>query len=149
MLKGIDPLLSPELLWLLAAMGHGDEVAVVDWLHPAERVGRSTATGRIIRLPGLAMEQVVRAILTVLPLDDFVLHPVRRMEVVGRPDEMPEVQLAVQREVEAALGQPGAIGTLERFAFYAAAQQAFGVVQVGDTRPYGCFLFRKGVVRAT
>lgn len=142
MLKGIDPVLSADLLWVLAAMGHGDDLALVDANHPAERIARSSSSGRLIRLPGLSMARVVRAILSVLPIDDFVPDPVRRMEVVGEPDTWPDVQREVARELGAGLPLVG----IERFAFYAAAQASFAVVQVGDPRPYGCFLFRKGVI---
>ena len=64
MLKGIDPLLSADLLWILAAMGHGDDLAIVDGNHPAEAIGRSTTSGRLVRLPGITMERAVAAILT-------------------------------------------------------------------------------------
>jgi L-fucose mutarotase len=142
MLKSIDPLLSADLLWVLAAMGHGDDLALVDANHPAERIARSTATGRLIRLPGLSMAQVARAILSVLPIDDFLPDPVRRMQVVGDPDTWPEVQ----KQVQAELDPPLVLRGIERFAFYEAAKASFAVVQVGDPRPYGCFLFRKGVI---
>lgn len=142
MLKGIDPVLSADLLWVLAAMGHGDNLALVDANHPAERIARSTATGRLIRLPGLTMVRAARAILSVLPIDDFEPDPVRRMQVVGDLDAWPEVQ----KEVQAELGSSLVMGGIERFAFYEAAKSAFAVVQVGDPRPYGCFLFRKGII---
>jgi L-fucose mutarotase len=135
-------LLTPDLLWVLAAMGHGDDIAVVDALHPAERIARRTTHGRVVRLAGVCMEDAVRAILSVMPLDDFVPDPVRRMEVVDDRAAMPEVQRAVQALL------PAPMHALERFAFYAAEEQAFAVVQVGDARPYGCFLMRKGVVRS-
>lgn len=146
MLKGLDPLLSPELLWVLASMGHGDDVALVDANHPAETIARSTMSGRLVRLPGVAIERVAEALLTVLPLDDFVPDPVRRMEVVGAPDSWPDVQRDVQRVVDKVQGRPMPMAGLERFAFYEAARAAFAVVQAGDPRPYGCFLFRKGVI---
>lgn len=144
MLKDIDPILSADLLWVLAAMGHGDDLALVDANHPAETIARATASGRLIRLPGLSLERVARAILSVLPLDNFVDDPVRRMEVVNDPDALPPVQDAVLREVARHTDQP--VAGIERHEFYAAAKGAFAVVQVGDPRPYGCFLLRKGVV---
>ena len=146
MLKGLDPILSADLLWVLAAMGHGDDLALVDANHPAETIARATASGRLVRLPGLTMGRAARAILSVLPIDDFEPAPVRRMEVVGDAQAVPEVQAQVQREVDAALGRVSPMAGLERFAFYAAAKAAFAVVQVGDPRPYGCFLLRKGVI---
>ena len=145
MLKGIDPVLSADLLWILAAMGHGDDLALVDANHPAERIARATVTGRLIRLPGLPMARAARAILSLLPLDDFEPEPIRRMEVVGDKAAIPPAQAEVQAEIERAAGGI-AMGSLERFAFYAAAKASFAVVQVGDARPYGCFLFRKGVI---
>jgi L-fucose mutarotase len=146
MLKSIDPVLSADLLWVLAAMGHGDDLALVDANHPAERIARSTSSGRLIRLPGLTMARVARAILSVLPIDDFLPNPIRRMEVVDDPNAWPDVQKQVQTAVATALGPTATLQGIERFAFYEAAKASFAVVQVGDPRPYGCFLFRKGVI---
>jgi L-fucose mutarotase len=145
MLKGIDPVLSPDLLWILASMGHGDDLALVDANHPAEAIARATTSGRLVRLPGLAVDRAARAILSVFPLDGFVPDPVRRMEMVGDPVTVPPVQQEIAALVAAAA--PGfAIASVERFAFYVAARRAYAVVQAGDPRPYGCFLLRKGVI---
>lgn len=146
MLKNLDPVLSADLLWILAAMGHGDDLALVDANHPAETIAAATTSGRLVRLPGLTMERAARAILSVLPIDDFEPEPLRRMEVVGDAATIPAVQAAVQREIDAALGRPAPLAGIERFAFYEAARRAFAVVQIGDPRPYGCFLLRKGVI---
>ncbi len=146
MLKGVDPLLSADLLWVLAAMGHGDDLAVVDANHPAEKIARATTSGRLIRLPGIAMDRAVAAILSVLPVDDFEPEPLRRMLVVNNPDEIPEIQSEVQAVIDEALGWPAPLAGIERFAFYEAASNAFAVIQCGDPRPYGCFLIRKGVI---
>jgi L-fucose mutarotase len=146
MLKNLDPVLSADLLWILAAMGHGDDLALVDANHPAETIARATTSGRLVRLPGLTMERAARAILSVLPIDDFEPDAVRRMQVVGEAKTIPAVQAAVQREIEAVLGEPHPLAGMERFPFYEAARHAFAVVQVGDPRPYGCFLLRKGVI---
>lgn len=146
MLKNLDPVLSADLLWILAAMGHGDDLALVDANHPAETIAAATTSGRLVRLPGLTMERAARAILSVLPIDDFEPEPLRRMQVVGDAAAVPAVQAAVQREIDAALGRPAPLAGIERFAFYEAARRAFAVVQVGDPRPYGCFLLRKGVI---
>ncbi len=149
MLKGIDPLLTADLLWVLAAMGHGDDLALVDANHPAERIARATANGRLVRLPGVTMARAARAILSVFPLDGFVRDAVRRMEVVDEPTTWPDVQLEVQAEVDRAVGRALPMGSLERFAFYEAAKAAFAIVQVGDLSPYGCFLLRKGIIVET
>lgn len=146
MLKNLDPVLSADLLWTLAAMGHGDDLALVDANHPAETIASATTSRKLIRLPGLTMERAARAILSVLPIDDFEPEPARRMQVVGEPDTIPAVQQAVQRELDRALGRPAPLAGLERFAFYDQARRAFAVVQIGDPRPYGCFLLRKGVI---
>lgn len=146
MLKGLDPLLGPDLLWVLAAMGHGDDLALVDGNHPAETIAAATTSGRLVRLPNVPIERVAAAILSVLPLDDFEANPVRRMAVVGDPEQVPEVQRAVLAACDRATGGSTSARALERFAFYDAARAAFAVVQAGDPRPYGCFLLRKGIV---
>jgi L-fucose mutarotase len=146
MLKNLDPVLSADLLWVLAAMGHGDDLALVDANHPAETIASATTSGRLIRLPGLTMQRAARAILSVLPIDDFEPEPLRRMEVVGDVATIPQVQRAVQAEIDKALGRHAPLVGIERFAFYDQARRAFAVLQVGDPRPYGCFLLRKGVI---
>jgi L-fucose mutarotase len=146
MLKGLDPILSPELLWVLASMGHGDDLALVDGNHPAEAMARQTVSGRLVQLPGVPIERVAEAILSILPIDDFVPDPIRRMEVVGDPKAIPDVQKAVQKVVDRAAGRKLPMASIERFAFYEVEKKAFAVVQAGDARPYGCFLIRKGVI---
>ncbi|MCK6442644.1 RbsD/FucU family protein [Elstera cyanobacteriorum] len=146
MLKGLDPILSPDLLWALAAMGHGDDLALVDGNHPAQAIAKNTVFGRPILLSGIPIERAARAILSLLPLDQYVPDPARRMEVVGDAVTVPPVQQAVQAEIDRAAETPTRLLGIERFAFYDAAKQAFAVVQVSDPRPYGCFLFRKGVI---
>lgn len=145
MLKGIDPLLSPDVLHLLASMGHGDDVAVVDANHPAETIARSTTSGKLIRLPGVTMEDFVTALLTVFPLDTYTVDPVRCMEPVAG-DPPPQVQSAVAEVLRKADPGHSKLNPVERFAFYEAGREAFGVIQLGDARPYGCFLFRKGII---
>jgi L-fucose mutarotase len=146
MLKSIDPILTPDLLWLLASMGHGDDLAFVDANHPAARIAQSTHSRRLIQLPGMSMETAIRAIMSVYPLDDFDPDPVRVMMPVDDPDRVPDVQRAVLAEIERAAGRPVTPGKLSRPDFYRAAAASFGVVQVGDSSSYGCFLIRKGVI---
>jgi len=145
MLKGLDPLLSPELLHLLARMGHGDDLAIVDLNHPAETVARTTTSGVLIRLPGVAVERVVKAVLSLLPLDDFTDDPVRLMQVVGEADQTPEAMADIIHTVRAS-GFAGAIMRLERFEFYDGAKASFGVIQCGDPRFYGNVLLRMGAI---
>ena len=141
MLKNIDPLLTPELLHVLASMGHGDEVVVCDANFPAASVARTTAHRRPVQLAGAEAPAAVRAILSVLPLDEFVPAPGARMEVTGDPALVPDVQREVQDLV------PGvAMAPVERLAFYERARQAFAVVATGERRFWGCFFLKKGVV---
>ncbi|WP_031517068.1 RbsD/FucU family protein [Streptomyces sp. NRRL F-5123] len=141
MLKGIDPLLSPDLLHALACMGHGDTVALVDRNFPAHSVN-----GRVIRLDGADVVSAGRAVLGLLPLDTFVPEPVARMEVVGDPGSRPPVQAEFLAVVTEQAGRPVAVEALERQAFYDRARAAFAVVITGEDRPYGCFLLAKGVL---
>ena len=146
MLKTLDPVLSADLLWILAAMGHGDDLALVDANHPAETIAAATTSGRLVRLPGLTMERAARAILSVLPIDDFEPEPLRRMLVVGDAAAVPAVQEAVQREIDAALGRPAPLAGIERFAFYEETKDCYCIIATGERRFYGNFILTKGVV---
>ena len=124
MLKNIDPLLTAELLSVLAAMGHGDELAVTDANFPADSVARSTCHGRVITMAGASLSEVVGAVLSLPPIDEFVDAPVRRMATDVTPNELPEVQREVQAVIDAVSGRHWPMGVLERFAFYEAARAA-------------------------
>ena len=102
MLKTLDPVLTPDLLWVLAAMGHGDELVLSDANFPSQSIAGSK---HLIRLPGIDTARAARAILSVMPLDTFVTHPVQRMEVVGRPEYLPPVQQEMQDEIDRAEGR--------------------------------------------
>ena len=143
MLKGLDPLLKPALLEVLAAMGHGDDIAVVDANFPAASLARRTVHGRALSCDASAI-RAVEAILSVLPVDDFTDDAVRSMAVVGDPSAIPEV-VAEAAPLFAAEG--ATIVPLERFAFYAAARDAFAILLTDERRLYGNFIIRKGVVR--
>ena len=146
MLKNIDPLLTPELLPVMAAMGHGDELAVVDANFPADSVARRTPHGRVVPLVGVSMPEAVRAILTLLPLDDFVETPVRRMAGDSSAADLPEAQREVQAVIDRAAGRPWPTGEVERFAFYEAARNSYAVVLTGERRFYGNVLIKKGAI---
>ena len=138
MLIGLDRLLTPDLLHALASMGHGDTIALVDANYPATR-GR-----RLVRLPGTDVPAVLRAVLSVLPLDSFVPAPAHVMQVVGDPEALP----AVVAELNAVLAERGAAPAagLERPEFYEAAEQAYAIIATGERRFYGNILLTKGVV---
>jgi L-fucose mutarotase len=146
MLKSIDPILNADVLYALRSMGHGDDLVLCDTNFPADAVARQTALGRLLRIDNVAAFRAARAILSVLPLDSFVDKPVLRMEIVGQPDEVPPVQAEVQREIDAAEGRSFPMGSIERFAFYDLARKAYCVIQTGERRFYGCFVFKKGVI---
>jgi L-fucose mutarotase len=146
MLKGIDPILNAEVLQALRAMGHGDNLVICDTNFPAESTARKTVLGKLLRIDNVSAARAARAILSVMPLDSFVPHPALRMEVTGQADELPPVQVEVQREIDAAEGKSSPLGSIERFAFYDLAQNAYCVIQTGERRFYGCFVFKKGVI---
>jgi L-fucose mutarotase len=145
-LKNISSVISPDLLWLLASMGHGEDLVLVDRNFPALQVAKQTSTGRLIELPGLNIPQATRAILSLMPLDDFVEKPVTRMLVVDDPDRLLEMQKEVIQIAREAEGRDVKMGALERFAFYEAAGKGAAVVRTSEFRPYGCFLFKMGVI---
>jgi L-fucose mutarotase len=146
MLKSLDPILTADLLYALRAMGHGDDLVICDTNFPADSVARQTVLRRLIRLDGVTAPRAARAILSVMPLDPFVDKPAVRMEVVDKPNELPVVQSEVQHEIDAAEGRSWPMGSIERHAFYALANKAYCVVQTGERRFYGCFIFKKGVI---
>lgn len=146
MLKGISPLLNAEVLHALRAMGHGDDLIIADTNFPSDSVARQTRYGRLLRIDNVTAAEAVAAVLSVMPVDTFVDDAAARMEIVGKPDEIPPVQQEVQREVDNAEGRSLPMMGIERFAFYERAKQAYCVIQTGERRFYGCFAFRKGVI---
>ena len=145
MLKGINPLLNADVLHALRAMGHGDDLIIADANFPSDSVARQTRLGKLLRIDAGAPE-VVKAVLSVYQLDTFVDDAATRMEVVGNPSEVPDVQREVQNAVTASEGKPWPMVAIERYAFYERAKQAYCVIQTGERRFYGCFAFRKGVI---
>ncbi len=141
MLKGLDPMLTPELLYALAQMGHGDEIAVVDANFPATSVAR-----RLITLDGASAPRALTAILSVMPLDHMAEHPARVMAVVGKPREVPPAVAEFAQILEVALGHKLPLEPVERHAFYAQARNAFAILRTGERRPYGNILLSKGVI---
>lgn len=146
MLKDLDPLLVPDLLWCLRAMGHGDEITIVDANFPADSVAKQTHFGRPIRLPDVDTHRALKAILSLMPLDTFVDHAVHRMEMVGDPVTIPPVQQECQDLIDAVEASPKPMGSHERHAFYDAAKQTFAIVQTGEPRGYGNLVLKKGVI---
>ncbi len=146
MLKGIDRHLSAELVHVLMLMGHGDTIVICDVNHPAATIAAETTYGRVVDMVGCDIPTGAAAILTLMPLDTFVDAPVARMQVVGDATAQVPIFGLMQAVVDRAEGRAVAVEVLERFAFYAAAKQAFAIVRTSDPGPYGCFIMKKGVV---
>ncbi|MDE0852170.1 RbsD/FucU domain-containing protein [Yoonia sp.] len=143
MLRNIPAILSPDLLWTLRAMGHGDEIVIVDANFPATALGK-----RYHRLDGLTATAVLEAVVSVFPLDSFVVDPALVMEVVGDPDAVPPIVAEFQSIILASADNPVSLGKLERFSFYDRARSAFAIVQTGEGRLYGNIILKKGVISA-
>ncbi len=138
MLIGLDPLLTPDLLHALASMGHGDDIVLADANYPATR-------GRLLlAVPGAGIVPLLRAVLTLFPLDRFVPHPAQTMQVVDSPDQVPPV-VAEMNEVLRLNGAHPA-RAVERHAFYGIAERAYAIVRTGERRFYGNIVLTKGVL---
>ena len=142
MLKAIDPILSPELLMVLRAMGHGDDIALVDANYPAESAGP-----QVVRLDGIATPRILDAVLSVMPLDEFVPVAAWRMDVVGNPKAEEPIFKEFREIIARREGPKFKLASLERFEFYERASQAFAVVASGERRLYGNIILKKGIVR--
>jgi L-fucose mutarotase len=145
MLKGIHPLLTPELLKVLAEMGHGDEIVVADANFIATTLGRGRA---VIHMPGTGVLAMCEAVLSLLPLDESVAQPVACMQVGDTPQGYRSAlqRQVLQRLAEAGWAAPAQCEAVERFSFYDRVRGAHAIVQTGELQPYANFLFKKGVI---
>ncbi len=141
MLKTVPSLITPELLFTLAAMGHGDQLAIVDRNYPA-----LARHDRVHALAGVDTTQAAAAVFRLFPVDDFVEPAASRMVPDGDPGAELESHRLMAGTLQEAEGRPVTLDPVERTAFYALAQRAYAVVQTSDARPYSCFLITKGVV---
>lgn len=146
MLKNLDNRLNAEVLYALRAMGHGDTLVIADTNFPSDSIARQTVLGELLRMDNLTCAEAAEAVLSVLPLDTFVDDFAGRMEVVGDPARVEPVQAEVQAAINAAEGRERTMVSIERFDFYERAKGAYAVIQTGERRFYGCFIFRKGVI---
>ena len=146
MLIGIDRRFSAELLHCLASLGHGDEIVIADANFPSHSTAAETMWGELIELPGMSATEAVELITQLMPLDGFVPHCALRMEEDGKPDELTEVHKDVFAALEKVKPEDAGLGSIERQDFYARAKQAFAVIRTGESRAYGCFILRMGVV---
>lgn len=140
MLKGISPLISPQLLEVIARMGHGDELVLADAHFPGERLGKT-----VIRADGLRITDLLEAILPLFELDTYVPHPVIMMEPVA--GDQPDTQVEISYKKSIAKTNPGlpSIKHLDRYSFYERARNAFAIVMTGETAKYGNIIIIKGV----
>ena len=141
MLIGIDPVLSPDLLHVLRAMGHGDTIVIADANFPA-----TNTSNRLLRQDGIDASRVLRAILSVMPLDTYCDRPAVSMQVVGDPDTVPDAVADFQSIIETIANAPAKIVSVDRFAFYDMAKTAFAIIQTGERRFYGNLMLTKGVL---
>lgn len=141
MLKGIDPLLSGDLLKILDDMGHGDRLLLVDRNYPAAASGK-----QVVRLGESSIIRAAQAILSVFPLDSFIDRPVERMEVDEDPAKTTLAQDALIALASESEGRTLEFAVVPRLDFYERAKGAYAVVHTLDAQPYGCFILHKGVI---
>lgn len=140
MLKGISPLMSPDLLKTLAEMGHGDEIVIGDSNFPA-----ASTNSRCLRLDGHGANELMDAILQLMPLDSYADTNVFLMAPGALEEGDPPIWKAFEKTIEAQ-GGGGKITTIDRFAFYQRARQAYATVQSGERALYACVILKKGVL---
>lgn len=143
MLKGISPLLSPELIKVLAEMGHGDEIVLADAHFPGH-----SCNARVLRADGLKIADLLRAIIPIFELDAYA-PPLLMMAAVPGDTLDPEVEAAYIRALQTGCAQVPEITRLERFAFYERTRQAYAVVMTGELAKYGNIILKKGVICAS
>ena len=142
MLINVNPLISPEILQLIRSMGHGDKFVLSDANFPSY-----SHANKLYRMDGLNIPQAAEALLSHFPLDSFIPHPVERMEIDGKQEEVNDVHQDLIDTVKKVSGANWKVGSVERQKFYVEARKAMAVITTSDTRPYGCFMFTKGVLK--
>ena len=139
MLKNIPNILSPELLKVLMEMGHSDEIVIADGNFPSSSVAK-----RLIRLDGHGVNEILDAILYLMPLDTYEC-PVMLMDNKG-DGERPAIWDEYEKTIEKYEGKTD-IDLIERFAFYERAKRAYAVIATGETAVYANIILKKGVVK--
>jgi len=140
MLKGISPLISPDLLEVMARMGHGDELVLADAHFPGESIGK-----RVVRADGLRIADLLGAIMPLFELDTYVSHPVMMMEPVPGDTANPEAEAEYMAKIKREMPDVPPAKKLDRFAFYERAAKAYAIVMTGETAKYGNIILIKGV----
>ena len=145
MLKGIPPIISPELLKALCEMGHGDELVIADGNFPCHSVGKNAL---VIRADGHGAAPILDAVLKLIPLDTYVEKSAALMDLVpGDTCPTPEIWGTYEQLLQK--HEPGNCGIekMERFAFYERAKNAYLIIATGETAIYANILLKKGVVK--
>lgn len=142
MLKNISPIIPPELLAILCAMGHGDEIVIADGNFPAQSIGQ-----KVVRMDGHGGEKVLEAVLSLIPLDTYADQNFLLMEKVPGDDCLTPIWDSYQAIAEAAEGGNVKKGFLERFEFYNRAKNAYAVVATGESALYANIIIKKGVIK--
>jgi L-fucose mutarotase len=145
-LNGIDPKLTPILLYVLARMGHGDELVVADSNFPAHSTASACVVAEPIYLTNLGAPEAISLITALMPLDAFHEYGALRMEIDNLPNEMGEVHQHVWNHLETIKSPETKLSSINREIFYTKAKKCFALVQTMETRPFGCFILRKGVI---
>ena len=143
MLKNIPSILSPELLKVLMEMGHSDEIVIGDGNFPAETMGKDAI---VIRADGHSVPELLDAILSLMPLDQYVERPVALMEVTPGDPVVPTIWDTYKEILQKHDPEHCGIKMTERFAFYERARKAYCIVATGETAIYANILLKKGVV---
>jgi L-fucose mutarotase len=141
MLKGIPPVLSPDLMHLLMKMGHGDEIVIADGNFPGDSKAQ-----QIVRADGLGVLEILEAVLKFLPIDKFVDDPVTVMKPVNSKDPEPPIWKNFRRLLEMNEGRRIELTPIERFEFYEKAEAAYAVVATSESALYANIILKKGVV---
>lgn len=145
MLKGISPIISPELLKALCEMGHGDELVIADGNFPSASIGKEAI---VIRADGHGTAQMLEAILNLFPLDTYVPEPVALMQVVpGDKEPTPAIWKEYEEILEKHEPDNRRMELVERFAFYERSRKAYLIIATGETAAYANILLKKGVVK--
>jgi L-fucose mutarotase len=140
-LKGISPSVSPELLYTIARMGHGDELVLADGNFPADSHAQ-----RILRADGLGVPELLEALLKLFPVDTFVPTPAGVMKPVDPKAPEPAIWKDFRRILEVGEGRRVELELIERFAFYERAKKAYAIVATSETALYANLIIKKGVV---
>jgi len=146
MLTGINPDMPPDLLDCMMRMGHGDEIVIADANFPATSTAKSTVIGHTLYLPAFSAPEAARLITEMMPLDGYWEACAYRMEIDNDPETLGDVHIETLAILENEKPDLARIGSIERQEFYPRAAQSYAIVQTGESRPFGCFILRKGVI---